>query len=288
LAGDVSARRYLRAQSTEQSLIVAVYPPPLSATCERFLATTDLLHKAGLRVPEVLECDCRLGLMLLEDLGEHTLYDLRRKSWASLQPYIEQAVDDAGRIARLDPTVVTGLNPPLDRELLERELEQTWQSFLSPRNLSGGKRSTRELRDALLELCARLGEEPQAPCHRDYMARNLVVRGEDRLGLIDHQDLRLGPPFYDLASLFNDSLFPPAELISQLLGSAAEELGFHRAAAQRALKAIGTYATFAARGEPRHLALISPTLGRALDHLLLVPETAAVAVKLEKHWRSVC
>ena len=288
LPGDVSARRYLRAETGGGSLVVTVYPPTLRAVCTRFLATGDLLRAAGLRVPEVLASDCRRGLMLLEDLGKRTLYDLRHRSWEELLPYLEQAIEDAGRIALMPPGSVAGLSPPLDRQLLERELEQTWRSFLTPRDLGGGAPTTSRLRVALSELCHQLGDEPQVPCHRDYMARNLVPLGDGRLSLLDHQDLRLGPPFYDLASLLNDSLFPPPELVTELLGPAADELGYHRAVAQRALKAVGTFATFAERGDRRHLQLIPPTLGRALDSLLLLPESTAVAARLAGRWRAVC
>ena len=288
LAGDVSARRYLRAETAGGCFIVAVYPPELRSTCQRFLATGDLLRAAGLRVPEVLEADCRAGLMLLEDFGPRTLYDLRGGSWADLQEHLEAAIEDAGRIARLRPGAVAGLSPPLDRALLERELEQTWRSFLEPQGLGGDRRSTEALREALAELCRQLGDEPQVPCHRDYMARNLVPLPEGRLGVLDHQDLRLGPPFYDLASLLNDSLYPPAEITAELLGSAADELGYHRAVAQRALKIVGTFATFAERGDPRHLGLIPPALGRALEHLLQIPETAEIGARLAERWRSVC
>jgi aminoglycoside/choline kinase family phosphotransferase len=288
LAGDVSARRYLRARGAGGSRIVAVYPPSLRAACARFAVTTDLLRKAGLRVPAILGEDCGKGLMVLEDLGRRTLYDLRDEPWSALQTRFEQAVADAARIAGLDPHLVGTLSPPLDESLLRQELEQTWRTFLTPQRLSGDERSTAELRATLGELCRRLGESPPVPCHRDYMARNLVPLADGRLGLLDHQDLRLGPPFYDLASLFNDSLFPPAELVGGLLGDAAREPGYHRAGAQRTLKAVGTFAAFAERGDSRHLVLIPPTLGRALDHLLRVPETAAIAGRLAERWRAVC
>ena len=288
LAGDVSARRYLRAESHGRSLIVALYPPALRSTCERFLATGALLGEAGLRVPSVLASDCRCGLMLLEDLGDPTLYGLRDLPWRVLRPYLEQAVEDAARIAALPPAEVAPLSPQLDRPLLERELEQTWRSFLSPQGLAGGPDSEAALRSALAELCRRLDEQPRVPCHRDFMARNLVPQPDGRLGLLDHQDLRLGPRFYDLASLLNDSLFPPAALVGELLGTDADELDYHRAAAQRALKAVGTFATFAERGDPRHLELIPPTVGRAHEHLLLVPETAGIAERLADRWLAVC
>ena len=290
LAGDVSARRYfrVRGRGRGESLIVAVYPAALRDACDRFLATGRLLRQAGLRVPEVLASDCRLGAMLLEDLGDGTLYDLRGEEWPALRPHFERAVDDAARISRLDPGAVEGLSRPLDEVLLVHELEQTWRSYLDPRGLGGDRRTAAELRAALLELCRRLAAAPPLPCHRDFMARNLVPLAEGRLAVLDHQDLRLGPPFYDLASLLNDSLYPPAELVADLLGGVADEPAYHRAVAQRALKIVGTFATFAERGEPRYLALIPPTLERALESLRRLPETAAISARLAERWREVC
>lgn len=288
LVGDVSARRYFRVRAADGSRIVAVYPPALRDACERFAATSRLLGQAGLRVPAVLASDCHLGVMLLEDLGDRTLYDLRREDWTVLRPHLEQGIEDAARITRLDREVVAKLNPPLDEALLARELEQTWRSYLIPRGLTGGSRTTAALRDSLGELCRRLAAEPPVPCHRDFMARNLVPMAEGRLAVLDHQDLRLGPPFYDLASLLNDSLYPPAELVAELLGPTSDERPYHRAAAQRTLKIIGTFAVFAERGEPRHLVLVPPTIERAVAHLRRLPETAEIIGRLAERWLAVC
>jgi aminoglycoside/choline kinase family phosphotransferase len=292
LAGDVSARRYLRVTSGRTSLIVAVYPPATRGDCKRFLATGELLVAAGVRVPEVLASDCERGWMLLEDLGRHTLYDLRRRGWQELAPHLERAAAAARRIAGLPHQEVAAICPPLDPALLERELEQTWRVFLLPRGLGGDGAAAAALRSALGELCRRLGEPEPVPCHRDFMARNLVPRARGGPVVLDHQDLRLGPPLYDLASLCNDSLFPPPELVAELLGGRlddpADRLAYRRAAAQRGLKAVGTFAAFAERGNPRHLALVPPTLGRALEHLEELPETAAAIAPLADRWRAIC
>jgi aminoglycoside/choline kinase family phosphotransferase len=144
-------------------------------------------------------------------------------------------------------------------------------------------------------VCRRLGEEAPVPCHRDFGARNLMPlapgEGAWEVGVLDHQDLRLGPPAYDLASLLNDSLFPPPELEERLLERAGcqdggpERESYHRAAAQRTLKAVGSYAAFARWGEGRHLGLIPPTLARALRHLERLPEAASLAAPLAAAWR---
>ena len=71
-----------------------------------------------------------------------------------------------------------------------------------------------------------------------------------------------------------------------MLGS-EDRVRYHRAAAQRTLKAVGTYASFARRGADRHLPLVPPTLARCLEHMALVPESAAVAQGLAGVWGPV-
>ncbi len=61
-----------------------------------------------------------------------------------------------------------------------------------------------ELDSELRTLSAELAAHPFALCHRDYHSRNLILCG-DELAVIDHQDARMGPRCYDLASLLNDS-----------------------------------------------------------------------------------
>ena len=317
LAGDVSPRRYERLIATDGSTaILALYPADLRTTCVRFARSTAILAGAGVPVPRVFAADCERGWMLLQDLGELTLADLRDRPWRERAGYFEDAAALAARIAALPQGAVRELNPPLDATLMMRELAQTRQLFLEPQGLlpldrasgtSGVSGATGSqdmvavrslaapqpgaLDAALEDLCGELAADPPVPCHRDYMARNLVPDGAGRVGVLDHQDLRLGPPAYDLASLLNDTLFPPAELERRLVDAAfptaAGRLRYHRAAAQRTLKAVGTYAAFAQRGSARHLPLIAPTLRRFLHHFGSVPEGAALAPGLERAWGRV-
>jgi aminoglycoside/choline kinase family phosphotransferase len=288
LAGDVSPRRYERLTAGDgTTAILALYPADHRATCVRFARTTAILAGAGVPVPRVLAADCERGWMLLQDLGEHTLAELRDRPWRELAAYFEQAAALAARIAALPLDVMRDLNPPLDGALMLRELAQTRQLFLEPQGLLPAL----AMDTALVDLCGELAADPPVPCHRDYMARNLVPEGADGVAVLDHQDLRLGPPAYDLASLLNDTLFPPRGLERQLVDAAfptaAGRLRYHRAAAQRTLKAVGTYAAFARRGSSRHLPLIAPTLRRFLRHFASVPEGAPLAPGLERAWGRV-
>jgi aminoglycoside/choline kinase family phosphotransferase len=275
LAGDVSARRYLRAVHPDRTTsIVAIYPETMRQGAGRFLATTELLSTAGIRVPAVRANDLAAGWMLLEDLGPLTVYELPGPD--DIQHALAAAAAHLPRLAALPAAAVAGLNPPLDAALLRRELDQTRDLLLAPTGALGPELGAFD--QALDVLCSELGALPAVPCHRDYMARNLVALADGQIAVLDHQDLRLGPPTYDLASLLGDTVFAPPEreeaLLSAYLPPGLDRLAYHRAAAQRALKAAGTFVAFARRGSPRHLPLVPPTLAWAARHLAHLPELA--------------
>jgi aminoglycoside/choline kinase family phosphotransferase len=284
LAGDVSPRRYERWTAVDgRTAILALYPEELLPACTRFARTSALLAAAGVRVPQILAADCARGWMLVEDLGTATVADLGHRPWSELEAWFTDAALGAQRIARLPLDAVSELSPPLDAALMARELAQTRGVFLVPRGLE-----SEALDAALAALGDALAGDAPVPCHRDYMARNLMPMGEGHVAVLDHQDLRPGPPAYDLASLLNDTLFPPAELEERLVEAAfpgaANRLRYHRAAAQRTLKAVGTYAAFARRGSQRHLPLIVPTLRRFLVHFGKTPEGGGLTAGLEARW----
>lgn len=291
LPGDVSPRRYTRlAFADGTTAILATYPPEVQATCPRFLRTTEILSAGGIPVPRILAVDCELGWMVVEDLGPETLGDWRGRPWSELEGYFGHALEISGRISRLSVEGLETLNPVLGGELMTRELQQTWDVFLEPRGFLADPAAAAALRAGLDELVARLAAETPVPCHRDFMVRNLMPLAGGRVVVLDHQDLRLGPPLYDLASLLNDTLFPPPAAEEALLGRALDGAGpgdrerYHRAAAQRTLKAVGTYAAFARRGANRHVPLIPPTLERFLEHLSRLPEGSGLATDLRKAW----
>lgn len=316
LAGDVGQRRYLRPRGEKLGgppVLVALYPPSLVAAGRRFRITGDLLAAVGVRVPEVLEAgelpgdgpeDAGWGAwMLVEDLGPATLWQQHGRRHrgsaaaagapppAALVEHFRRAARLVERIRSLPVQAVRALSPSLDRALLARELEGTWRSFLGPRGMTERTTPGALLAGLLEEICDAVAAEPPTVCHRDFMVRNLVPvapagegpEADGELAVLDHQDLRPGPPLYDLASLLNDSLFPDPALESELLaaaqppgtGAEAFAASYHRTAVQRTLKAVGTYARSGHHGE-----LIGPTLERALDHLERTPEGGRRADRL--------
>ncbi len=292
LWGDVSRRRYFHVTLEGGATAAAVfYPPDMRPVCCRFLATTELLEIAQVRVPKVLLSACDQGLMLVEDLGSTSLYDIGGQGWAALEPFYKDALTCIHNIQRLPSDVVSDLNPPLDGALLRQEIDISWDALIEGEAMPASRVLRQQFRDALAELLDHLEIFPLVPCHRDFMGRNLMLSGPDRvLTVIDHQDLRMGPRHYDLASLLNDSLFPPPAIEEKLrnlsIDTDNELLFYRRCSVQRTVKAAGTFVRFAAQGDKRHLPLVNPTLLRAAYHLRLLPEGGSFIDQLANQWES--
>ena len=306
LAGDVSARRYgrLRLASGERR-VVCSYPEELKDVAARFLGATELLASVDVPTPRVDEYSLeKPAWVLLEDLGPRTLFEHwqepGRGGGEDMGRLLAQAREFVRRIQRLSTSEVRTLGcPPLDGDLLMAELDQTWERFLEPRGLVADPDLARQLRAVCAAVCARLDAAEAVPCHRDFMARNLMLRepaapaaaGAGELVVIDHQDLRLGPPCYDLASLLNDTLtLTDRERREQLSAACLDAdlmLQYHAATAQRTLKITGTFATFAAAGSDRYLRLIPPALRRCLDALQALPEGRELVPGLRRAWASL-
>lgn len=268
LVGDVSPRRYLRVSG--RGVMVAVHPGQERQAMSRFVRTTELLAAAGVRVPRVVAQDEHRGWLLVEDLGPLTLYE--STLGPALEVRVAQAAEVARRIASLDRATVGVLSPPLDREVLAAEVARTIAVALRPLGLLETDEEG-ALTSAVGRLCARLGEKLH-PIHRDFMVRNLVpLDGE--VGVLDHQDLRLGPAEYDLASLLTDSLLVDGACRARLereLVPASDRARWSAAVAQRSLKIIGTFVSFAERGSRRHLVLVPRALATLARVAPEVPE----------------
>ena len=292
MAGDVSSRKYFRVEGAAE--ILAYYPPDLMQSYECFVRTDELLLRVGVEGPQVLAVDEARRFMLTRDVGERQLS--RETNLAVVLGVLDKAVEAGLRIAGLDSSVVAGLSPPLETELLTREIRQSCGVFFR-RRLS--QPVAAELEGTLYEMCQRLGVGRLVPSHRDFMARNMMIvcdeqeprrmrrrkaqgRGGFDLVVLDHQDLRLAPWGYDLASLFFDSCpLPPGKAVArieEIVGSDEQREAIARCGAQRCVKIVGTFFKFAERGEDRYLGMVPGALRTAARELARLPEGTPSAV----------
>lgn len=321
LAGDVSSRQYVRVSHPERSIVGVRYPRPFSLGdastqrlerwCHEFpddgvltfandpvcqIEMTALLARAEVPVPEILAVDDREGVILLEDVGDSLL-----QSWmasadsGAVIAAFERAVDLIGCVRSATEAAIdagsAGSRLALDGDKLCWELEfflvntfeRALRAPLEPELVSQFRREARSL-------SAALAERPRFLCHRDFHARNLIVRpGSDPvegLVVIDFQDARMGPLTYDLVSLVEDPYVQLENWLRQRLVARFRELAYvdgtwpgdvefgeeyDLTTVQRMLKAVGTFANQAAvRGKRDYLPYIAPALssaGAALERL---------------------
>lgn len=198
-SGDASFRRYFRIHSDGASLIVMDAPPDRE-DCRPFIQVADLLKKAGLHAPQVLDADIDRGYLLLTDLGRQTYLDVLNEENA--ESLMSAAID---ALIHWQKASRPGVLSPYDATLLRRELD-LFPDWYVRRHLklepNGNHRAL--LEDAFARLIDSALIQPQVFVHRDYMPRNLML-SDPNPGVLDFQDAVYGPITYDVVSLFRDA-----------------------------------------------------------------------------------
>lgn len=313
LHGDASSRRYVRLQLTGASVPTAVAMllgegrfAPGSDEIGGGAASPELpfvnvgrwLAAQGFPVPALYADRAREdGLLLLEDVGDTTLWAAVDADGARTEPLFAAAVDLLARLqvsgARHADTGCVAFGRRFDGALARAELEHFLDHGIETRH--GSPLAAAE-RTALLAGLAPLEQPfvagPFVLSHRDYMAWNLHVQ-DGRLRMIDFQDALLAPDTFDLAQLLTDRTTirrvagPLADALVGRFRAAMAAAGtpvadgfeprYHRCVLQHALKVIGRfYYLEQVRGRPGYLAYLPAVYAvgrRAFDEL---PELAAV------------
>ncbi|MFQ5894317.1 MAG: aminoglycoside phosphotransferase family protein [Nitrospinota bacterium] len=295
---------------------------------EPFLNVRAFLELKGLPVPSLYGADGEEGLVLLEDSGEETLEECLRREPHRAEALYEQALEllltlqerctevsepDSGHPCR-------ALRYAFDADTFAGELHHTRRFAFE--GLLGLRAPAEEWEEDFRWLAQALVGNPSAPArwgplagrpkrqaawrplatpplvftHRDYHSRNLLVRPDGELALLDFQDARLGPPLYDLASLLFDAYRRPIGELSERLArrfregspgarASGRKDAFDRAlrlaGLQRDLKAIGTFAyQKLVRGTDRYLPAIGAATLLVREHLEHLPEARGFARRL--------
>ena len=293
VSSDASGRRYWRTRlKSGETRIIMDAPPP----GEDVLPFTDIqqrLARIGIPVPVLYAQDPTQGFLLLEDLGDETLFQWRHgQSPQRVAEKLQTAV-------ALLPTLAEGDTdnlPAFDAERLGREMDLLPEWYIQryhQHTLSAEDHAQwNDIRD---RISARLIAMPQVFVHRDYHSRNLMVQ-PDRLTVIDFQDAVRGPLAYDLASLLRDSYIDwPDDTVHAMQerfweslptvlrqGQSLEEFrtDFAWVAVQRHLKVLGIFARLSFRdgkhGYLHDLPLTWRHLHRALAQIPELTDLAAL------------
>lgn len=301
LAGDASARRYERLRRAGATAVLMDMAPESGLAAAPFLGVTRWLRAAGFSAPAVLAAAPEAGLLLLEDLGDASFALLCAQDPAREPELYAAAIDCLVAIQRLAPPGGEGgwTPPAYDMTIVEREARLAVEWYLpaalgAPAPAEAPADYLALIGDAVGPLVA----TPRVPVLVDYHAENLFWlperAGLARVGILDHQDLRVGHPAYDLVSLLEDARRDTrVELRAAMrrryldatgLEAAAFDHAAHVWAAQRNLKILGLFARLVRlAGKPRYLELLPRVwahLQRDLAHPALAPLAAWVGAHL--------
>ncbi len=235
LTAEASPRRYFRATQYGSPWLFVKSPQRAPVAITKWMASL------GVRVPEIGAV--AEGVYLVQDLG-----DVHLSHAPTLEHYIELMRTWGTFAFATLPSDLPNAKVALDAVLFERELAQFKEAYLE--KFLSSELSMPEYFAALAQGAAK---GPQALQHRDFHCRN-VLFPDVGLTIIDHQDLRMGPLFYDLASLLTDAYLDLSDGVLSFLTQQIPQLGarfnlsakeaqehFQRVATQRVLKALGTF-----------------------------------------------
>ena len=327
LTGDASTRSYFRAKARGESVVVALYGSPFDETeraADRLakaefsnpsarltfandpcahIEVTDLLLEAGLPVPPVYSTSGADAAMLIEDVGDIRLQDwLRERSDPEVIEAYRHALElvvriqDATERALTKDSICSHL--AFDEAKLRWELGFFFANYFNKYlRMKLDPTTANAIQQDFKALCSELASRPRVLTHRDYHARNLMMR-DGKLFIIDYQDARMGPASYDVASLLSDPYTTlPREAVVALIEQFIEMKAASKASlpdagafrtelelmtVQRMLKAIGTYASQAAAGNTVYIPYIEPALERALCAMKAIGRFAATRMLLEE------
>lgn len=207
LAGDASNRRYERLNDPNLgSAVLMDAPPETGEDIAPFVKIAKHLESLDLSAPELYAFDARLGLMLLEDLGDALFARHLEHHLEQEEPLYHAAIDTlvAAQKAAPPPDLPKYGVPEMT---IASGLALDWYARFATDDTPTDqtKKTFQDLvRDSLeAALCTRT-----VLVQRDYHAENLLWLpdrdGPARVGLLDFQDAALGPASYDLASLLVD------------------------------------------------------------------------------------
>jgi len=262
VASDASSRRYSRLwKRSGDTVILARYSLEDRSLLTRDLEVLRWLSDHGLRVPAILGCDVEVGWATLEDFGpQDSEAVLRGATPDRRRELAELACEPLKTLADLDPGRLPRWNPPLDSRRLRWELAGFELWFV--RHL---RRAAPRARGAawLDALATEIGSHPRRVCHRDYHLNNLFLLPSGEVGLIDVQDVLVGPDTYDAVSLMEERAMPGLlddndrqRVRDAWAATTGSRHGWQerwlRVRAQRGLKVLGTFARLVVAGCDRY------------------------------------
>jgi len=215
LFGDASSREYYRLAFDEKSYVVMKVAETKPGEFGRgdsyndFYSMQQLLLSLGLRVPEVLYKYDPERVMILEDLGDETLFNVLNARPEDRLIYMKDAVN---LLIKWQEAIwerrtfdSAGDKKVFKSKLFMQEFYHFYEYMVEKRVYSPSFRGVwRKAEKDFKKISGELSRSVYTLSHRDFQSKNIMMKN-DQLYLIDFQDALQAPVLYDLVALLRDS-----------------------------------------------------------------------------------
>jgi aminoglycoside/choline kinase family phosphotransferase len=246
---EASVRNYYRVHYESSELVLSI-DENFTSTPYTFLEVRDFLKQNEIPVPEVIRFDTDLHAILMNDAGEKDLTSIEDDEEYVLE--LRKSLSYILKLQTIKPIpLIEGKSFHYEKLMFEvdhaysgyNRFKETFKTDLV---------ITSEMYAFMQEACGFLAGFPdKVICHRDYHARNILMNERGKQTIIDFQDMMMGTPQYDLASLVYDAYRPLSLAKREELYKFFKEQSPHKdkrfreyyltQALQRSFKALGTY-----------------------------------------------
>ena len=249
LRQEASDRKYYRIKAKNISYVLTDNFDKTDQSAN-FLYASKILKNSSVNVPEVLAFSEDLRFVLLQDLGDESL-DINDEY--KDEKVLEMALEQLSKIYFSDQDVLKSVTK--ESLLLQTK---SFMDFCREKKCSNDEiKSLENLRN---ELVHNLLNQQFIPSHNDFERRNLMMF-EEKLFVIDFQDLNMGPLGIDLASIMYEHSYEyPKALIDNLLEKHLKDNGLNASSAElkdmimhalahRSMRIVGTFNKYFKEGK---------------------------------------
>ncbi len=210
IASDASSRKFYRLVGKNKSKIIVFSEEEKYRNLIAYVAINNFLRKNKIFAPKLYEHNFTKGIIVIEDFGDKSFYDVLKKTKNKLLVY-KKLVDLLVKIQKIIPQNKIKKNKngfhiirKYSKKYLEEESDLFFNWYL-PLLFKKKKSSIikKKGKRILSKIYNKLNFSNSYFVHRDFHVQNLInIR--KKIGIIDNQDAIIGNPAYDLVSLIDD------------------------------------------------------------------------------------
>ena len=294
LFGDASGRSYVRISFENTTVVMMKVADVKPGEFGRgdsftdFIAIRAFLNSLGVKVPEILAVIPEQKALLLEDLGDLTLFksiENGRNKFDCIKDAVDLLVETQQRLSTRKNFDTPADKRSFTEELFMAEFYHFYEYMIAKRVYHiPYKNLWPELEKFCTGVSKELAALPYFFSHRDFQSKNIMIKNGEHY-LIDFQDALTAPVVYDLVSLLRDSYVTLSEdelsslirhfwekndVVRNLFNNFNDfEHAFYLQTLQRKMKDAGRFVYLnQVKGKEWFVPYILPTLGYVKDAFL--------------------